>query len=151
MSDEKTTNLEPIEEGEASLAEKFGHIEKGNFNAQKESKDETLPTQEKEVVRETVAAERNNSYNKILSKIKKKTGDDNGDVGIISDDAKNASLKTDAESQLQHLVDLAVTKDIAHAVKVARHLEDNYVLDMFHDKLLSDELHDALTEKGLIK
>jgi hypothetical protein len=38
-----------------------------------------------------------------------------------------------------------------HAVKVARHLEDDYVLDTFHDKLLADELHDALLKKGLIE
>ena len=38
-----------------------------------------------------------------------------------------------------------------HAVKVARHLEDNYVLDEMHSRLLSQELHDALVKKGFLK
>ena len=57
----------------------------------------------------------------------------------------------DAETQIQHLVDLAQQKGIMHAVKVARHMEDNYILDTFHDKMLADELHDALIKKGMIK
>jgi hypothetical protein len=48
-------------------------------------------------------------------------------------------------------VDIALEKGVIHAVNVAKHLEDNYVLDMFHDKLLSDELHEALMKKGLIE
>jgi hypothetical protein len=30
-------------------------------------------------------------------------------------------------------------------------MEDNYVLDTFHDRLLADELHDAFVKKGIIK
>jgi hypothetical protein len=71
-------------------------------------------------------------------------------VGNVSDDAKEASEKMDAESQLKHLVEIATQKGVPHAVKVAQHLESNYILDSFHDKLLSEELHKALLEKGLI-
>lgn len=149
MSDEKTTNLEPIDDND--LAKKFGHIEKGDFgNKKEEGKEEISFNEKKEVAQEIVSAEKDDSYNNILSKIKKKSGDDDG-VGNIASDAENVSKKTDAESQIQHLVDIAINKDVVHAVKVAKHLEDNYVLDMFHDKLLSDELHSALSEKGLIK
>ena len=42
-------------------------------------------------------------------------------------------------------------KGVVHAVKVARHLEDNYALDEFHDRMLADELHEALIKKGLIE
>jgi len=34
---------------------------------------------------------------------------------------------------------------------VARHLQDNYALDEFHDRLLAQEFHDALIKKGLIE
>ena len=40
---------------------------------------------------------------------------------------------------------------VIHAVKVARHLDDNYAMDEFHDRLMAEELHDALVKKGLIK
>ncbi len=151
MSDEKTSNLEPIEEGDMSLAKKFGHVEKSDIGTQRESDKESISFDEKkEVAQEIVSAEKDDSYNKILSKIKKKS-DDDGDSNSISLDAQSVSEKTDSESQIQHLVDIAINKDVVHAVKVAKHLEDNYVLDMFHDRLLSDELHDALIEKGLIK
>jgi hypothetical protein len=56
----------------------------------------------------------------------------------------------DAESQIQHLVDLASTKGVVHAVKVARHMDDNYVLDMLHDKMISEELHKVLVERNLL-
>lgn len=150
MADEKTSNLEPIEESEMSLAKKFGHIEKSAIDGQKESDKENISFDEKkEVTQEIVGAEKDDSYNKILSKIKKKS-DDGDDSNNVATDAQSVSQKTDAESQIQQLVDIAINKDVVHAVKVAKHLEDNYVLDMFHDKLLSDELHNALLEKGLI-
>jgi len=150
MSDEKTTNLETTEEGDANLAKKFGHVEKRDFDKQNESKKEVPSFSEKEISQEIPVTEKDSSYNKILSKIKKKSGDDK-DTGSVVSDAKSVSQKTDSESQIKHLVGLAINKDVVYAVKVAKHLEDNYVLDMFHDKLLSDELHDALVRKGLIK
>jgi hypothetical protein len=30
-------------------------------------------------------------------------------------------------------------------------MQDNYVLDTFHDRMLADDLHDALVKKGMIK
>lgn len=151
MSDGKTSNnLEPIEEGDGSLAKKFGHVEKGDFGKAKEIKEEKLADQEKEKPREISSAEKDSSYGKILSKIKKKKTSSKKVKRDVAQDAGEVFSKTDAKSQVQHLVDLATTGDVVHAVKVARHLEDNYVLDMFHDRLLSDELHDALLEKGLI-
>ena len=30
-------------------------------------------------------------------------------------------------------------------------MEDNYTLDEFHDRLLGEELHKALVDKGIIK
>jgi hypothetical protein len=150
MSDEKT-NLEPTENSENNLAKKFGHVEKADFENQGEQTEERFEkSQERDLEKETASAEKDHAYGEILSKVKSKEGSDYGSEDI-SKDAKEASLQADADSQVQHLVDLAVDKDVAHAVKVAKHLEDNYVLDAFHSRLLSKELHGALDEKGLLE
>lgn len=141
------SNLEPIDEN--------------NLNNQKESaignvgnsvfkEDENLFKIEKEVSLEKSEAEKDSAYLQIMSKFSNisnlSVSDDD-----ISNDAKNVSQEVDAQSKINHLVNLAVLKGVPHAVKVARHFEDNYVLDAFHDKLMADELHDALVEKGLLK
>ena len=140
------SNLEPIEEKDLDLESKLKYGEAG-FSAIKED----IPSQkiEKETLQEISAGEKDDAYNKILSKVQTQT-DENNDAAI-ADDAKVGVQKMDAESQVQHLVDLAQQKGVIHAVKVARHMEDNYVLDVFHDKMLADELHDALVKKGMIK
>ncbi|EKE15849.1 MAG: hypothetical protein ACD_11C00103G0051 [uncultured bacterium] len=105
---------------------------------------------EKEGTAEISVAEKDGNYAKIISKIK--TDDTVASLDdVVSDDAKIVSQKTDAETQINHLVDIASIKGVVHAVKVAKHLQDNYVLDTFHDRLLSDEFHDALVKKGIIK
>lgn len=138
-------NLEPIEEADLDLKDKFkvAKQESGDITTS-----ETAP--EKEVAPEIVSAEKDGSYSKILSKVHQHQQDDAGDEDV-SKDAENVYQKTNTESQIQNLVDIALTKGVIHAVKVAKHLEDNYVLDMLHDRLLADELHDALVKKGLIK
>lgn len=145
-------NLEPIEESDLELEKKF----KGTGKERPLDKDagdlkklDVSPEVKKEVASEVGSAEKDNAYGKILSQVKqptKQAGSDNE----IQADAEMTSKKTDAESQVQHLTDLALNKGVVHAVKVARHLEDNYTLDMFHDKLLADEFHKVLLEKGLI-
>lgn len=106
---------------------------------------------EKETSKEIIVSEKDAAYNKILAKIKTPAGDEDAVQEEVKVDAEKFFDQTDAESQVQYLIDIAFNKNIVHAVKVARHLEDNYVLDMFHDKMLADELHDALVQKGLIK
>lgn len=104
---------------------------------------------EKEQAHEVSSSERDDAYAKIVSRIK--GGTSNYSDEEVSTDARDMSLEMDAQSQVQRLVELASLKGVAHAVKVARHIEDNYILDSFHDKLLSDELHTALLEKGIIE
>jgi hypothetical protein len=135
-------NLEPIEEGDLNLNKKFGVV------AENKREDSAAQKIEKEMPQEVSVAEKDAAYNKILSKVQTTQPSTNDDV---KNDAQKVSEKDDAESQVQHLVDLALQKGVEHSVKVARHFEDNYILDQFHDKLLSDELHDALLKKGLIK
>lgn len=150
MSDEKTldSNLEPIND-DLSLAKKFGHIEKNVTESGKKSDESEVFSLEKEASAEILNAEKDSSYNQILSKVAQKSTEEDNDENIKSD-AKIVSEKMDAESQIQHLVDLASTKGAVYAVKVARHMDDNYVLDMLHDKMISEELHRVLVEKNLL-
>lgn len=138
--------LEPIEEKDLDTASKFG--EKVGGGEIEHPKDQAEP--QKEQTSEILSAEKDQAYQNILSKLQTQTPVPAA-TGSVADDAKVAAEKMDAESQIKHLVELATQKGVVHAVKVARHLESNYILDSFHDKLLSEELHKALLEKGLIK
>lgn len=147
--------LEPIDESDLDTKQQFtGSAEASKKAAEtgvsKEEQSEASAKIEKENPREVAKAEKDSSYNKILSKVKTQPQAQSSDDDVKTD-AKKASEKTDLDSRVVSLVDLAMNKGVVHAVKVAQHLEDNYVLDMFHDKLMADELHDALLKKGLIK
>jgi hypothetical protein len=151
MSDITKPNLEPIEESDLNLKEKFlggGTVKKEAVSS--EVIVETPKTPEVSLERREGAVEKEEAYSKILSKVnsQKQTLTAEEDVKT---DADNANSAIDAESKISNLVALAETKGIAHAVKVARHMEDNYTLDEFHDRLLGEELHLALLQKGLIK
>ena len=139
--------LEPIEEKDLDLESKF---KAGKAEAHFSEKEKPELKIEEKKPPEIVSGEKEETYEKILSKVQSH-GAESHKGETIKNDAKNFMQKTDAESQIQHLVDVAMEKGVVYAVKVAKHLEDNYVLDMFHDKLLADELHDALLKKGLIK
>lgn len=139
-------NLEPIEESDLNLKDK---IKGPEMKPQQEMAPMPFAV-EREAPKEISAGERDSAYSDILSKIQAQNAQD-FDKDAVESDAHAALHISDADSQVQHLVDLAQQKGIFHAVKVAQHMEDNYVLDTFHDKLLAKELHDALVAKGMIK
>lgn len=145
MADIKS-NLEPIEEADLNLEGKLKH---GSSEIGLPDREAPVFAVEKEAPREISAAEKDAAYGNILSKVQSQQADDI--AGDVAADAAVGAQKTDAESQVQHLVDIAEQKGVVHAVKVARHMEDNYILDTFHDRLLGQELHDALVRKGMIK
>jgi len=138
-------NLEPIEDSDL-------HPE-GKFEPDKPSEKEIEFQAEKiaggETERVFNPVEKSDAYERILSRVQ---GQPRVQLSSeeISRDAIIANQKIDADSQVQHLVDLALSKGVVHAVKVARHMEENYVKDKFHDRMTADDLHDALIEKGLI-
>ena len=138
--------LEPIEEKDLDTAAKFRNkVETGKIAHPSDGMDV-----KSEKAPEVVLAEKDQAYQSILSKVQTQvTAPDR--KKSVSDDAKEVHEKMDAESQVKHLVEIATHSGVAHAVKVARHMENNYILDSFHDKLLGEELHKALLEKGLIK
>jgi len=141
--------MEPIEENDLNLENKLKKEDVGGLGFDNE-KEEVFKV-EKESSLERSGAEKDDAYGQILSKLGDDTQSDDVLDDTILDDAQSALKQTDAESQISHLVDIAMVKGVVHAVKVAKHLEDNYVLDAFHDRLMADELHDALVEKGLLK
>lgn len=140
------SNLEPISEDDLNLEK---HLKKDNVLSSGNETEQVSAAVEKEAPKETVAAEHDGAYNNILSKIK--TQQQSLGTAAVKQDADEVANKTDAEAQVQHLVDIAINKGIVHAVDVAKHLENNYVLDTFHDKMMADELHDALVKKGMLK
>lgn len=141
------SNLEPIEESDLDLEGKIKHGKEGTFSPQEMP---AISRVEREIPQEISAAEKDDSYGKILSKVQT-VATDEIDQNAVATDAQLGSQKMDAESQIQHLIDIAGQKGVVHAVKVAQHMQDNYILDTFHDKMLGDELHDALVAKGMIK
>ncbi|MEI8344143.1 MAG: hypothetical protein WCF93_04300 [Candidatus Moraniibacteriota bacterium] len=137
--------MEPIDEKDLDFAARFNRPVSDNF----QEKEIPVQTTEREMPTEISSAERDSAYGRILSKVQAQT--DDTDQDDVSDDAKTAAKKTNAQSQVSYLIDIAGQKGVVHAVKVARQMEDNYVLDNFHDKLLADELHNALIARGMIK
>lgn len=145
------SNLEPIEESDLNLKNKFiGGAEKvpaGKKEPGALAKENILAPEIKTEKREGFA-EKEAAYSKILSKVKTHTAPADE---AVADDAKMAIEEEGAEAKIDKLVKLAMNKGVVHAVKVARHLDDNYALDEFHDRMLADEFHDALVSKGIIK
>lgn len=143
MTDQNIVN--PIKE--TNPVEK-SPVEKTESLETKEIQPEKAPILEQTLEKKEGATEKEDAYAKILSKVTDQKPAKNEEISL---DAEIAMRQKDAEAKVNNLVSLAETKGVAHAVKVARHMEDNYILDEFHDKLLSDELHEFLVKKGLIK
>ena len=135
--------LEPIEEGDADVNRKF-------------NPSETLPGElsmkdgsafEARTAKVETSKEKETLYQKILSA--HSSAPQPSDDQVVHTDAERVSLQQDADSQVQQLVDLAMTKGVVHAVKVARRMGDFYVLDKMHDDLVN-QFYEALVQKGLI-
>lgn len=127
-------------------------VERGSDMANPESSgksESSIFAEEKEGVGES-SKEKEHFYSQILSKIKTTTSSSDGN-NTVSDEAEVLSKEKGVEDKVVKLVNIAEDKGVVYAVKVAKHLEDNYILDELHDRLLSEELHKALLEKGLIK
>ena len=145
MADETKSNLEPIDEKNLDPGGKFK--ESGLVKKELSENEEEKPGRIFE--RKEGAAEKDEAYLKILSKVRSQASV--ADEDSIKGDAGSINIEGSSEAKIVSLVNLAMQKGVPHAVKVARHLEDNYTLDEFHDRLLADELHDALVKKGLLK
>jgi len=146
------SNLEPIEDKDLDLKNKFAPntgVEKPKPESAEKIPEAKTPSAEKPPEdRKEGAVENEKAYSKILSRVRtiQPAKDDE-----VAPDAQSVSVEVSAENKIQKLVSLAVEKGVIHAVKVARHLEDNYTLDELHDRLLVEELHQELVKRGLLK
>lgn len=133
-------NLQEIKEMEKKLAER-----KAAFGLEAESSG--IETKEAEITKENVQEQ---SLPTVPSPTQTQT------TAAAKEDKKN--LKKDVEElrnldtagQVKKLAVLAFEKGISHSIKVARSLNDAYLLDELHDKLIG-ELHQELVEKGKLK
>ena len=110
------------------------------------SSPEATPTLETEPVVETKMDRGSEQYAKILSQVSTQTSATDDEV---NQDATAVGALEEAEKKVHTLVELAQVKGVAHAVRVAKRMNDLYVLDTMHDEL-ADKLYDGLLAKGLI-
>ncbi len=75
------------------------------------------------------------------------TDDDKGEEVQVQ--AKEIA-KLDANDQVGHLVQIAETKNPYLALRIAKHLNDNYVLDELHSDLTEDKMRELFISKGLL-
>lgn len=128
--------IEEIEKLEKELAEKRAAIESGG-----------IESKEAEITEENFGEKKS----QIISTQQTATAiaTDNDKIAEIKNDAKEIK-NLDTVRQVKVLVTLAFEKGIGHSIKVARNLNDAYLLDELHDKLVG-ELRDELVEKGKLK
>ena len=91
-------------------------------------------------------------FSEILSKVSAPVPSSQtvSDVAEVELDAKSVYNEMDEETRVTKLLSLVETKGAEYAVKVAIHLNDNYVLDRMHDELAS-RFYEALVAKGVIR
>jgi len=133
-------NLQEIKELEKKLAERKAAIGAGkkSFEVQKKEAEIT-----KENIQEMPSPAIPSSL-QIKTTAPRKSAGKNARKEI-------AELKNlDTAGQVKKLSFLAFEKGISHSIKIARSLNDAYLLDALHDKLIG-ELHQELVEKGRLK
>lgn len=108
---------------------------------------EVTPALEQEAQPEAKQERGSERLIQILSKVKPGSATAHDDD--IDTDAQTVGALEDAEKKVHTLVELAQVKGVAHAVRVAKRMNDLYVLDTMHDEL-ADKLYDGLLAKGLI-
>lgn len=139
MAEERISHLEPIEKEPVSIMSEPEKMKAGM--TEMSVSPESGAEEKKDTKSESEAM-----YQKMLAVSPQQAVRTDTDVNA---DAEKVSLKMDADSKVTQLVDLAVAKGVVHAVKVARRLNDFYILDQLHDDL-ANRLYASLKEKGLI-
>lgn len=99
---------------------------------------------ESEVPQERLEA-KGERYAQLLSRVQQASTDDDE----VEADAQAVGALEAAEKRIHTLVEMAQIKGVAHAVRVAKRMNDLYVLDTMHDEL-ADKLYEGLLAKGLI-
>ncbi len=102
---------------------------------------------EQEPAREAKLERVGERYSQILSQVQPTSAALSDDE--IQSDAEIVGALEEAAKKIHTLVELAQVKGVAHAVRVAKRMNDLYVLDTMHDEL-ADKLYEGLVAKGLL-
>ena len=137
-TNKENINLQEIEEMEKKLA-----LKKAALGIEAEVSG--IETKEVEITKENVQEV---SKPTIPSSTQTATDDKEDKKSLKKDAEELRSL--DTAGQVKKLTFLAFEKGIGHSIKVARSLNDAYLLDELHDRLVG-ELHQELIEKGKLK
>lgn len=108
----------------------------------------TAPAFETETTPEARAERKSERFAQILSKVKTHGAATTDDE--VTTDAESVGVAEDAAAKVHKLIELAQVKGVAHAVRVAKRMNDLYVLDTMHDEMV-DQLYEGLLAKGLIE
>ena len=65
---------------------------------------------------------------------------------VVSQAAQIQSGALNEEAKVKRLVDMAQTKGVIFALKAAKEMRDDYILDMFHDALVKDKLYKQISD-----
>ncbi len=130
--------------------EKKVNLDKLKKDIQFSQKKEQENSQEKSE-RISSLEKKENIYDKILRSVKKQVEEDTSPQEIKKDAEEIADEKS-AEDQVKMLVKLAQHRGVVHAVKVAQHMENYYILDRLHDEMsLGERMYQSLEKENLIK
>jgi hypothetical protein len=140
---EETISQEDLNKQAESPAE-TGKVEQASAGVDKE----LYKTEEKKAEQ---AIEQSGEKLKTQTSISSDDSDEDQSVDI-RDIEKNIDemKKLDVNDQIDHLVQVAVHKDPVLAIGIAKHLNDNYILDELHSDLTEDKIRDILDQKGLL-
>ena len=133
-------NLQEIEEMEKKLA-----LKKAALGLETEVSG--VETKEAEITKENIQ-EQSKPTAPSSTQTQTATDDDEDKKNLKKDVEELRNL--DTAGQVKKLTFLAFEKGIGHSIKVARSLNDAYLLDELHDSLRG-ELHQELVKKGKLK
>lgn len=143
-----------------SFAEKLKNADKkeGSSKAQRSQMEEVIKRNKEQVQRSENALEKAQeklatapSPVKTQVKDDKKEEDEEKQKEHVKFQAKDIASIENPDDQITKIVDLASKKDPYFAIKVAKHIDNNYILDRVHDELTEDQVRDALIKKGLLE
>lgn len=133
----ENSNLQEIKNMEKELAEKKAALGI-------EAENSGIEAKEVEITKENLPEQTPTQVTTASTQVQQ--DDDDKKVKTTATELKSL----DTVGQVNKLTTLAFEKGLEHSIKIARSLNDAYLLDELHDKLVG-ELHEELIKKGKLK
>lgn len=138
MINEEDLNKQAENIAKRSVEQKSNSVDKEIYRKKEEEKAEQ-------------AIERSNK--KLQQKTATQKDDDSRDNQVVNIDDVEKHIdemkKLDVDDQIGYLMQIATGKDPILAISIAKHLNDNYILDELHSDLTEDKIRKVLIEKKL--